>query len=64
MSQFDRTHATSFLLNFNRNHASILYRFRDIASHLSYGVTPVEFRRRVLQQKTRVPWLYRVALFA
>ena len=25
----------SFLFHFNRNHASILYRFRDIASYLS-----------------------------
>jgi len=29
MSPFD------FLFDFNRNHASILYRFRDIASYLS-----------------------------
>ena len=29
----DRVH--DFLVNFNRNHASILYRFRAIASYLS-----------------------------
>ena len=34
MSPFDRAHR-DFLYNFNRNHASILYRFRDIASYLS-----------------------------
>jgi len=32
MSPFDRSHTTSY---FNRNHASILYRFRDIAGYLS-----------------------------
>ena len=51
--------AYDFLFDFNRNHASILYRFRDIAGHLSivadfdlphlylappWGMTPVEFR--------------------
>ena len=59
-----------FLFDFNRNHASILYRFRDIASYLSkvadfdpphlhlappQGVTPVEFRRDLWHQKTKVP---------
>jgi len=60
MSPFDRAHrAYDFLFDFNRNHASILYRFRDIASYLSkvadfdpphlhlappQGVIPVEFR--------------------
>jgi len=54
----------------NRNHASILYRFRDIASYLSKvadfdppqlhsapseGVTPVEFRGDLWRQETRVP---------
>ena len=34
---FDRAHIYDFLFDFNRNHASILYRFRDIglASYLS-----------------------------
>jgi len=34
---FDRAHVYDFLFDFNRNHASILYRFRDIglASYLS-----------------------------
>ena len=51
---------------------SISYRFRDIAGYMSkvadfdtphlhlappYGVTPVEFRRDLWQQKTRVPGL-------
>ena len=34
MSQFDRTH-TTFYSTLKRNYASILYRFRDIASCLS-----------------------------
>jgi len=33
MSPFDRAHTTSYLTN--RNHVSILYRFRDIAGYLS-----------------------------
>ena len=71
MSPFDRAH-TIFLFDFTRNHASILYRFRDIAGYLwkvadfdpphlhlvpTYGVTPVEFRGDLWQQKTRVPGL-------
>ena len=69
MSPFDRARAYDFLFNFNRNHAFILYRFRDIASYLSkvtdfhpphlhsapsQGVTPVEFRGDLWHQKTRV----------
>jgi len=61
-----------FLFDFNRNHASILYRFRDIAGYLwkvadfdpphlhlapPSGVTPVEFRGDLWQQKTRFPAL-------
>jgi len=57
MPPFDRAHTTSYLTN--RNHASILYCFRDIASYLSevadfnpphlhlappQGMIPVEFR--------------------
>ena len=34
MSPFDRAHTTSYS-TFNRNHASILYRFPDIESDLS-----------------------------
>ena len=61
------------LFDFNRNHASILYRFRDIASYLSkvavffdpphlhlappQGVIPVEFRGDLWRPKTRVPGL-------
>jgi len=30
-----RLSAYDFLFDFNRNHASVLYRFRDIASYLS-----------------------------
>jgi len=56
----------------NRNHASIFYRFRDIAGYLPkvanfdpptciwcprQGVTPVEFRGYLWHQKTRVPGL-------
>ena len=54
------------------NHASILYRFQDIASYLSkvadfdppnlhlappQGMIPVEFRRDLWRQKTRIPGL-------
>ena len=61
-----------FLFDFNRNHASILYHFRDIAGNLSkvadfdpphmhlappYGVIPVEFRGDLWHQKTRLPGL-------
>ena len=57
------------IFDFNRNHASILYRFRDIAGYLSrvadfdpphlylapqQGVMPVEFRGDHWLQKTRV----------
>ena len=67
-----RYSAYDFLFDFNRSHASILYRFRDIAGYLSkvddfdpphlhlappYGVTPVEFRGDLWLQKTRVPGL-------
>jgi len=72
-----RKSAYDFLFDFNRNHASILYRFRDIAGYLSKvadfepphphlapasGVTPVEFRGDLWLQKTGVP-VYRVVLF-
>jgi len=43
-----------FLFKFNRNYASILYHFRDIASYLS---TPVKFRGDLWHQKIRVPGL-------
>ena len=61
-----------FLFDFNRNHASLLYRFRDIAGYLSkvadfdpphlhlappQGVIPVEFRGDLWHQKTRIPGL-------
>ena len=61
--------STSFF-DFNRNHASIQYRFRDIAGYLwkvadfdpphlhlvpPQGVTPVEFRGHLWHEKTRVP---------
>ena len=64
MSPFDRAHTPSY--STLKNHASILYRFRDIPgysskvanfdpSHLhsapSYGVTPVEFRGDIWRQK-------------
>jgi len=64
--------ADDFLFNSNRNHASVLYRFRDIASYLSkvadfdplhlhlappQGVIPVEFRGDLWYRKTRVPGL-------
>ena len=70
MSPLDRAHTTLF--DFNRNYASILYRFRDTASYLSkfanftlphlhlappLGVTPFEFRKDFWHQKTRVPGL-------
>ena len=57
---------------FNRNYASILYRFGDTASYLSkfadftlphlhleapLGVTPFEFRKDFWHQKTRLPRL-------
>ena len=60
------------LFDFNRNHASILYRFRVIASYLSkvadfdpphlhlalpQGVIPVEFRGGLWLQKTRLSGL-------
>jgi len=62
-----RYSAYNFLFHFNRNHASILYRFRDIANYLSkvadfdpphlhlappQGMIPVEFRGDLWQQKT------------
>ena len=62
-----RQSAYDFLFDFNRNHASIFYRFRDIAGYLSkvadfdpphlhlappQGVTPVEFRGDLWHQKT------------
>jgi len=59
-----------FLFDFNRNHASIFYRFRDTAGYLSkvadydppafgtpVGLYPVEFRGDLWLQKTRVPAL-------
>ena len=61
-----------FLFDINRNHASILYGFRDTAGYLSkvadfdpphlhlappQGVTPVKFRGDLWLQKTRVPGL-------
>ena len=71
MSPFDRAHTTSYLtLIENRNHASVLYRFRDIAGYLwkvadfdpphlhlvpPQGVTPVEFCEDLQHQKTRLP---------
>ena len=75
MSPFDS--AYDFVFDFNRNHASILYRFRDIAGYLwkvadfdpphlhlvpPYGVTPVEFRGDLWHQKTRVPGVVCVIL--
>ena len=71
-TQGHRQSAYNFLFDFNRNHASILYRFRDIAGYLwkvadfdrphlhsapSQRVTPVEFRRDLWYQKTRIPGL-------
>ena len=67
-----RQSACDFLFDFNRNYASILYRFRDTARHLSkfvdftlphlhlappLGVTPFEFRKYFRQHKARVPGL-------
>ena len=67
-----RYSAYDFLFDFNRNYASILYRFRDIAGYLSkvadfdpphlhlappQGVIPVEFRGDLWHPKTRVPGL-------
>ena len=67
-----RWSAYDFLFDFNRNYASILYRFRLIASYSSkvadfnlpqrqlsapFGVTPYKFHRDFWQQKTRVPVL-------
>ena len=72
MSPFDRAHTTSYSTLIERNHASILYRFRDIAGYLSkvadfdpphlylappQGVIPVEFRGYLCHPKTRVPGL-------
>jgi len=69
--------AYDFLFDFNTNHASILYRFRDIAGYLwkvadfdpphlhsapLKGVTPVEFRGDFWHQKTR-SLDYNVVLF-
>ena len=63
---------TNYLRQSGTYYASILYRFRDTASYLSkiadltppqlhsappLGVTPVEFRRDLWHQKTRVPGL-------
>ena len=65
-----RQSAYDFLFDFNRSHASILYRFRDIASYMSkvadfdpphlhlappQGVIPDEFRGDLWHQITRVP---------
>ena len=72
-----RQSAYDFLFDFNRNHASILYRFRDIASYLwkvadydpphlhlvpPYGVTPVEFLEIFGSRKLKSLG-YRVVLF-
>ena len=67
MSPFDRAHTTSYS-TFNRNNASIFYRFRYIASYLSkvadfdphlhlappQGVHPGEFRGDLWPQKIRL----------
>jgi len=66
--QNKRQNAYDFLFNFNRNYASTLYRFRDIASylwkvanfnlpHLHLVLPLVEFRWDLWRQKTRVPVL-------
>ena len=67
-----RQSAYDFLFDFNRNHASIFYRFRDTTAYLlkvadfdpphlhlapPQGLTPVEFRGDLWHQKTRVPGL-------
>ena len=67
-----RSSASDFLFEFNRNHASILYCFRDTAVYLSkvadfypphlhlappYGLILVEFRGDFGHQKTRVSGL-------
>ena len=67
MPPFDRAHTTSY-----STLVETVYCFRDIAGYLSkvadldpphlhlapsYGVTPVEFRRYLWHQKTRVPGL-------
>jgi len=67
-----RYSAYDFLFNFNRSYASILYRFKVIASYLmnvddynlphlhlspQHGVTPFKFHRYLWYQKTRVPVL-------
>ena len=61
-----------FRFDFNRNNASIVYRFRVVASYSSkvanfnlphlrlsppYGVIPFKFRRNLWRQKTGVPGL-------
>ena len=71
MSPFDIAHTTSYS-TLIENHASILYRFQDIAGYLSkvadfdpphlhlappQGVILVEFRGDLWQPKTRVPGL-------
>jgi len=72
-----RYSAYDFLFDFNRNRASILYRFRDIASYLSkvadfdpphlhfvplQGVIPVEFRGDLRARKLE-SLSYRMVLF-
>jgi len=72
MSPFDRAHTTSYSTLIETDCASILYRFRDIASYLSKVAdfnpphlhlappqvfTPVEFRGDFWRHKTRVPGL-------
>ena len=67
-----RQSAYDFLFDFSRNHASIFYRFRDIAGYLRkvadfdpphlhsvtpQGMTPDEFRGDLSLQKTRVAGL-------
>ena len=69
-----RQSAYDFLFVFNRNYASISYRFRDTASYLSkfanfdlphlhlappMEVTPFEFRKDFWRQKSRVTGLSR-----
>jgi len=65
-----RWSAYDFLFDFNRNHASVLYHFRDIAGYLSkvadfdprhlylaspQVMIPVEFSGDLWLQKTRFP---------